>query len=123
MPSPVLSHRVKEKAANCMLCGSPAQLFWHSTYSNNAHTFCGVLPTKLTEMMFPELSNWIPVWPVANAIPCRLCGVTFAGNSKKRVGPKITSVFDVKLIFPGPLMLRLMLLPLLVFVNVTKTAP
>ena len=99
-------------------------MFWHSTYSNNAHTLgCGVLPTKLTEMMFPELSNWIPVWPVANAIPCRLCGVTFAGNSEKRLGPKITSVFDVKLIFPGPLMLRLMLLPLLVFVNVTKVAP
>ena len=93
----------------------------HSTYPNEGHTLAAV-PVKVTEMMFPELSNWITVRPLPSAKPWRLAGAS-DGKPMKSVGPSVTSVLLEKLIFAGPLMFRLMLVPVVTFVSVPKTGP
>ena len=82
----VLAH--KQKAADYLRCGSPTKWSGHSTYPNEGHTLAAV-PVKVTEMMFPELSNWITVRPLPSAKPWRLAGAS-DGKPMKSVGPSVT---------------------------------
>jgi hypothetical protein len=120
-PASSSSSRAQTEAADYLRCGSPTKWSGHSTYPNEGHTLAAV-PVKVTEMMFPELSNWITVRPLPSAKPWRLAGAS-DGKPMKSVGPSVTSVLLEKLIFAGPLMFRLMLVPVVTFVSVTKTGP